>query len=214
MQELQNELGGELVERQKMKSEARIKDKAINDYNGDYSRVVDVWGGSLIFDNEQDLLNAFEKLQTHDDVVRIKDKWNNPDDSGYRDINANIRLSNGVVVELQLHNKGIIDIKQGWGIGHSLYEFVRNPKNKSNPDMAEVIEKVKSITKELYNAGIDGRVAQIDANIKASLSEIARTLLSQTSAHEAAIIVNNLLELTQKALYSVSNLKDYKNAGI
>ena len=75
-----------------MKSETRIREKAENDYGGDFSKVVDVWGGSLVFKTEDEIFNALEKLKDRADVVRIKDRWSNPDDSGYRDININIRL--------------------------------------------------------------------------------------------------------------------------
>ncbi|MBR0316736.1 MAG: hypothetical protein IJQ99_07715 [Synergistaceae bacterium] len=203
MKELQTELGGELKERTEMKKAKRINEKVETDYNGDFSRVVDVWGGSLIFDNEQDLLNALKKLEARNDVIRLKNKWNNPDDSGYRDINANLMLPNGVVVELQLHHRGIIGVKEekfGWGIGHLLYDFIRNPKHKGNPDMKGNIEKVKQLSREIYQAGIDGSVTQINANAKASLSEIALALSSQTSAREAGILVNDLSELMRKTL--------------
>ncbi len=201
MAQLQNDFGGELLERQTMKRAERIIEKVNNDYGGDFSRVVDVWGGSLIFDNEQDLLNALEKLQQRGDVVRLKNKWANPDDTGYRDINANIRLSNGVVVELQLHNRGVMNVKNE--IGHSLYEFIR--KNKGNNELEAAIEKAKNISRQFYDAGIDGTYDKADANSKASALEIARALSSQTSAREADTLLNELSELTRKTFVPSSS---------
>ena len=188
-----------------MKSEARIREKAENDYGGDFSKVVDVWAGSLIFKSEDEILNALEKLKDRADVVRIKDRWSNPDDSGYRDININIRLSNGVIVELQLHYQGIMDGKNG--VGHLLYEFIR--KNTKNADevMGQNIKKVREISRALYEAGINGQYQTIPANLKASLRDMALALSNQTSAREAETLVNDLSELIRKTFVPSSSLR-------
>lgn len=58
MKDLQKELGGELKVRPSLKGEARVREKAKNQFDGDYSRVIDVLAGTLIFESEAEILNA------------------------------------------------------------------------------------------------------------------------------------------------------------
>ena len=61
------------------------------------------------------LLNPGGDIQ----VVRIKDRINNPLDSGYRDVLLNLVVKGSpVVMELQLHLKDVIALKEG---GHRIY---------------------------------------------------------------------------------------------
>ena len=100
MESLQQELGGELVLRPSIKSQKRVQEKKQIELNGDYNKITDMWAASLVFPNEEELLTAFEKIKNRDDVVKIRDRWNNPLPQGYRDIKLNFALSNGAIVEL------------------------------------------------------------------------------------------------------------------
>ena len=56
-------------------------------------------------------------------VVRAKDRFNSPLDSGYRDMLLNVRLEGSDHVgELQLHLRTIIDIKEA---AHRTYALMR-----------------------------------------------------------------------------------------
>ena len=63
MKDLQKELGGELKVRPSLKGEARVREKAKNQFDGDYSRVIDVLAGTLIFESESEILNAVKRLK-------------------------------------------------------------------------------------------------------------------------------------------------------
>jgi hypothetical protein len=52
MKKLNADLGGELLMREGLKREARTREKAKRDYDGHYGQVVDILGGSLVFDTE------------------------------------------------------------------------------------------------------------------------------------------------------------------
>ena len=108
MKNLQKESGGELLLRPTIKSKKRVQEKLQTELNGDYSKITDIWAASLIFPNEEELLTAFEKIKNRDDIIKIRDRWNNPLPQGYRDIKLNFSLSNGAIVELQLHHKAIM----------------------------------------------------------------------------------------------------------
>ncbi len=60
--------------RPSLKGEARIREKTKNQFDGDFSRVIDVLAGTLIFESESEILNAVEKLKARDDVVWIGDR--------------------------------------------------------------------------------------------------------------------------------------------
>ena len=55
------------------------------------------------------------------DVVRVKDRLNNPEKSGYRDLLLNVRCSDHVC-ELQIHVKAFHVLKEP---NHKNYEIVR-----------------------------------------------------------------------------------------
>ena len=201
MIELQKELDGELKVRPTLKGEARVREKAVNQFDGDFSRVIDVLAATLIFDSEAEILNAVEKLKLRDDVVWIGDRWNKPMDGGYRDFSINIRMSNGAIAELQLHHRGIIEAKEGSdgeGLGHLLYIFTRT--NRYRDDMVECVAQAMEVSERVYQAGLLGKLADMDAKDKASALEIARRLSSQTSAREASTLLSELSGMILKTL--------------
>ncbi|MBQ6001646.1 MAG: hypothetical protein IJL18_02195 [Synergistaceae bacterium] len=198
---LQQELGGELKVRPSLKGEARIREKAKNQFDGDYSLVIDVLAGTLIFESEAEILNAVEKLKARDDVVWIGDRWNKPMDGGYRDFSINIRMSNGAIVELQIHHRGIIEAKEGEsgeGLGHLIYIFMRT--NRYRDDMVECVDEAMKVSELVYRAGLLGKLSDMDAKDKASALEIARRLSSQTSAREASTLLSELSGIILKTL--------------
>ena len=197
----QAEVGGELKMRKKLKSEERIREKVEADYNGEYHSVLDVLAGSLVFDSAEQMTEAFDKLKDKAEVVRIKNKWTHPDSTGYRDVNLNIRLSNGTLAELQLHHRGIMEAKDG--LGHLLYEFIR--KNKGNTAMDAYTKQAEEISRAVYDAGLRGTLPQRLANSMAQALDIGRRLSSQTSTRGPEALLSELSELILKTLSPASS---------
>jgi len=108
------------------KSRARALEKIEGDYGGNHLLLVDAVRSSAIFDSFAQLTNfvgAFEKYPQVI-VVRAKDRFNKPLDSGYRDMLLNVMLDGGEhVCELQLHLKPIIAIKPA---AHRTYALMRS----------------------------------------------------------------------------------------
>ena|GEM_PF-4518872 len=191
VKEFNDKVGGELKMRPSgLKTKESATKKAKEDHNGDYGKVVDVLGGSLVFDTEENLIAAYEKLKDDPRVIRVKDKWNNPDDTGYRDINMNVRLSNGHIAEVQLHHKGIIDAKNS--LGHKLYKFITENNKTKTTEAQNIVSKAKELSRIIYQAGVDGRLQGMDANLMASASDIVRRLSSQTSTRDPVNLLNDL----------------------
>ena len=119
--------GGEIVGRpttpsgeRPLKSQSRAARK-IDFANGEGpDRILDLDGKTWIFDKYDDVLKAAKLLQGKDEVLRIKDRFYNPLDTGYRDFLTNVRMPNGAVVELQVTTRAMFNAKEH-GLGHDLY---------------------------------------------------------------------------------------------
>lgn len=188
LQTLQAEYGGEIKMRPTIKDEKRVRQKAKLELNGDYSQVTDLWAASLVFDNVDDVLAAASEIESRDDVIWILDRWNNPLPQGYRDFQLSLILSNGAIVELQLHYKPIFEVDVN--IDHKIYEFVRS--NFKKPNMQNYIRRAKDCQKVLYDMAMDGRFSALDDSTKRILLQIATELSTQTSPKKADIALNKL----------------------
>ena len=188
MKNLQKELGGELIIRPSIKSKKRVQEKSQTELNGDYNKITDMWAASLVFPNEQELLTAFEKIKKRDDVVKIRDRWNNPLPQGYRDVKVNFSLSNGAIVELQLHHKAIMQVKNG--IDHDIYEFVRS--NRDNFEMKSHVERAKNCQVVLYESVWNGKFENVDESTKQILEETTKNLANQHCTKKSEILLNKL----------------------
>ena len=202
MQSLQQELGGTLTQRPYIKKEKRVREKAKNEYGGDYSYITDMWAASLIFPNEEELLAAFEEIKKRNDVIWISDRWNNPLPQGYKDIQLCLILSNGAVVELQMHHQAILEVNNT--IDHSIYEFVR--ANMKKPKMQDCVQRAKDCQKILYDSVWSGKFAELDAATKKALGQITAKLAKQTSPKKASAVLDELEKFLNDALAEKYNI--------
>ena len=196
MGELQAQLGGELLMRPEMKTPESVNRKALNpdDYNGDYSRVVDVLGGSLIFETEDDLLRAVESLRDDNRIVRIKDRWSKSTPEGYRDYLLNVRLPNGYVGELQIHHKAIIAVKNS--IGHDFYKLAEMLQDRGEEKLRD---GVNALSREFYeNALATGQSAP--AFLSASSLETFQDLMYHLKAVSEDMALSDALGKILNAL--------------
>ncbi|WP_256092983.1 toxin glutamine deamidase domain-containing protein [Micromonospora aurantiaca (nom. illeg.)] len=117
--------GGTPGWRTEPKSRERVLDKLEGEYENDASQLKDLAGAKVQFDNVDAVYQALCRLAVDPEVVilHIKDRFLNPQASGYRDLLLNLRMSNGHVGELRLHLVSLDDIAE-WE--HSLYEVRRD----------------------------------------------------------------------------------------
>ena len=164
-----DELGGTPRIPPELKGRARAQEKIDADYGGDPSRITDLARSTIEFENPTQLRQAMERLRGSTEIVRVKDRFENPVD-GYRDVMMNVRMSNGHIVEVQLHLRAILEVKNG--PGHALYEQVRSIDARAQtegrpltPDetsrRAQLVEEMTG----LYDAAFAGtqRPPQVDA---------------------------------------------------
>ncbi len=197
MSELQQDLGGELITRKQMKSPERIIVKANRAFGGDISKVGDVWAGTLVFDTEDEMLDAIIKFRKRNDIVHQVNRWSKPKVStGYRDFEAHLALDDGTIVELQLQHRGMQEVKDN--VGHSLYEFISN--NKRNYALRDYTWQAGDLSKELYRAAMDGAYRTLTAKAKDKLRMLGENLAKASTAEEAREAIDALKKFIDKLL--------------
>lgn len=153
------------------KSEESITRKVNNDYGGNVNELKDSVRNTVIIDNEQGLKSAIKDLTENPNTLRVKVQNGDSDPLGYSGTIANVRMSNGLVGEVQVNSAKMIYAKENeasarailgndkynqiakqtgkeGGLGHKLYEEYRilDPK-KDAAKMAEIANKSKEYYK-------------------------------------------------------------------
>ncbi|MFE2613787.1 toxin glutamine deamidase domain-containing protein [Micromonospora chalcea] len=110
--------------RKEPKNRERVLDKLV-EYENDASRLKDLAGAKVQFDTLDAVYQALGGLAADPKVVilHVKDRFLDPQDSGYRDILLNLRMSNGHMAELRLQLAAIEGVAE-WE--HALYEVRRD----------------------------------------------------------------------------------------
>ena len=118
----------------------RVQEKSDNDYKGDFLKVIDIVRASAVFHTLVDLHNALLALKAPGGkvkIVRSKDRVFKPLSSGYRDVLLNITIEGcDMVVELQLHLKDVIAVKEG---AHRIYDMLRTAGWEKDEVQAEML---------------------------------------------------------------------------
>lgn len=153
------------------KSEESITRKVNNDYGGNVNELKDSVRNTVIIDNEQGIQAAIKDLADNPNTLRVKVQVADSDPLGYSGTIANVRMSNGLIGEVQVNSAKMIYAKESaasakailgndkynqiakqtgkeGGLGHKLYEEYRilDPK-KDAAKMAEIANKSKEYYK-------------------------------------------------------------------
>ncbi|UTT84654.1 RelA/SpoT domain-containing protein [Vibrio pelagius] len=139
-----------------VKSQARAQEKIALELNGDVTRITDLARATIIANDVESLVEVYEAVSREADVVKVKNKFKSPADSGYRDLNLLVRLpKTNIIAEVQLHLKAIADVKSG--PEHELYEIIQGiernamAQNRSLNDIeAAQINNLRRQSLELY----------------------------------------------------------------
>jgi hypothetical protein len=116
--------GGTPIWRPRRKDLGRAWQK-IERYEGDVSRLTDLAGASIQFQTLDDLYSALERIINDPaiSIVHFQDRFIAPERSGYRDVQLNVRLSDGHVAEFRLHLLALDQVAE-WE--HSIFEVRRD----------------------------------------------------------------------------------------
>jgi hypothetical protein len=214
------ESGGEAIFRadeatglRTLKSRERAARKlAPEEYDGDASRVVDVLGGTIMYDTRARVEAAAARIKQGIEesggvVLRDNNRFEKPVSGGYKDYHLNYRYPNGFTVELQLNTRAMVEAKNG--IGHALYEamdkaekILRDPDGtpEDKVDAKRVLRWLKEASEKFYASTGDQSSATASAseivspyvNIEAYGELSAGTRVYRELGPELALIRNKL----------------------
>ncbi|GHJ10045.1 hypothetical protein TPA0907_44120 [Micromonospora humidisoli] len=118
--------------RQSPKDRRRAEDK-VRKYRDDASRLRDLAGAKVEFQSLDDLYRALDRLCHHPGIriVRCEDRFVVPQESGYRDVQLILEMSNGHLAEFRLHLAALDEVAV-WE--HALYEVRRDLDSLARQD--------------------------------------------------------------------------------
>lgn len=164
-----------VMKRQSLKSEKRIKEKLREDQKDNeekgkkellYDKRTDTYhcrtirdcdGHTICLNSIENVANVLTHLDGMKEVARIKNNFakpTSPESVGYSDINANIKLSNGAIVELQVNTTANMVAKERYG--HALYEVWRSIRG--NPKYSKLADVMVTAQKNVY--GLSNRYSE------------------------------------------------------
>ncbi|WP_137297226.1 GTP pyrophosphokinase [Psychromonas sp. SP041] len=107
-----------------IKTKERSYQKSEHEFGGDETQITDIVRGSFVTDSIKDVNFVFNKIQERLEVVKVKNRFNEPVRSGYRDLSLLVMLpKTKMIAEIQIHLSEISKIKSG--AEHDVYEIIQ-----------------------------------------------------------------------------------------
>ncbi len=127
-----------------IKNPDRILEKAIRDVIP-----LDMLGGKLIVDSVQSAYDIGIQLGQHFEIVSFKDRFIEPQRSGYRDLQFIVAIDNQHLAELKIVHQELDSLD---AIEHDIYEIVRKLENKPalSPVELKVLNDLQKTSQTLY----------------------------------------------------------------
>ena len=191
-----------------IKSINRIKQKVENDYDGEYNRCLDLVRVSALFKTSLHFINFLNYLNRTKiyKIIRVKDRFNNPLENGYRDILINLHIKNHIC-ELQVHLTELYYYKE---LGHRILEIERVlPFNHSvHTNLLEDDSNRKStnsINIHPLEVGSNRNSISIQPEVESNRNSIC------IYPHEDDLKNNNLINIHPKPIEDILNNKNTSN---
>lgn len=140
-----------------VKSKDRAEAKIASELNGDASKITDLARASIVADNIPELVQAFELIGKESQIVAVKNRFKQPNASGYRDLKVLVELPESkMIAEIQLHLDAISTVKNG--DEHAIYEEIQKIERNAADQSRELsefevaqINKLRTTSKTLYH---------------------------------------------------------------
>lgn len=150
LREIASKLGAEAMTAP-LKGGARLLEKHVLENNGQVELMRDMVRGSIIVKSMDDVPAAIEAVRAAFPLVegRLKNRFEKPLSTGYRDVLMNVHLPGGIPGEVQIHIPEMIAAKS---IGHKVYDVSRSMTGgASNPEYA----KLEGLQSRIYGAAVE-----------------------------------------------------------
>ena len=174
-------LGAGLRMRPGLKDQTRAAQKVAQDYAGDWARLPDLIGGTLILGDANTYPQALDALRANlpagANLLRVKPLNMRPGATGYQDVKVTLRLPNGALAETILVTRRILEAKQSRG-GHKLYELRRvldKYRNTGNQMVDGVLKDLDDLEAVVYAPTPSPDFESIKARASSSVQRLLRT---------------------------------------
>lgn len=141
-----------------LKGAARSEEKVKSVYDGDWSQLTDIVRASVAVDSMDEIHDVMRHLRKSGLKLAGKpnDRFAEPTEAGYRDLNLRVEYPNGHVGELQIHLKPILQAKDE---GHKYYEETRSISAKAKaegrttmtPEEQKAVDSANAKMRALYD---------------------------------------------------------------
>lgn len=136
-----------------LKSKESLLAKTESRKQGDASRVLDVARAALVAENLDQVYSTLTVIEALAGeygarLLKVKDRFATPSETGYRDLHLNLRIANHIV-EVQIHLKPLYELKQAKG--DALYREIRKLEAEKDPNNAEQLRKLRNEHKQLFD---------------------------------------------------------------
>jgi SPP1 gp7 family putative phage head morphogenesis protein len=116
-----------------IKGRERSEEKVNREYDGDWSRLLDIVRAAVACDSMGGLREISDRIDSDGniEVERVKDRFAQPLDNGYRDLLYSIQLPCGIIAEIQLHLKPLLIARERQ---HTAYSVIRTIKGQMDKE--------------------------------------------------------------------------------
>jgi hypothetical protein len=145
---------------QQIKTEESTFRKLTQNLKYDARSLTDLARATLVFQSMKDLKNGLEMVKKHFDIEREVNRFDNPWEDGYRDLQLIVKdKDNGILAEVQLHLCHLKNYTEGES--HKIYEQVRAVKGQAlqvgrplTPAEQNQITTLNNKSKDGYNKAL------------------------------------------------------------
>ena len=190
-----------------VKKRSRVDEKARNDYKRsdgkpDYSRVVDLIGGTLVLKDTDAFDEAIGHLRQEAarqgaSIAQVKKLNMEPGAKGYQDVKVSIRFANGGIGEVIVVGDYMNDAKFNRG-GHVVYDASRvlepYTTKAGDAEIDRLAKELEILSNAIYDRGSEAPDAESFASMKASASSSLTRFLGNIKDEISSRDINTLKE--------------------
>lgn len=141
-----------------LKTKESLATKASLRKKGDASRVLDIARAALIADNLDQVYSTLTVIEAMAgefgvQMLKVKDRFATPSDTGYRDLHLNMRVA-GHIVEVQIHLKPLYALKKAKG--DALYKEIMKLEAEKSPENETRVKELREEHKKLFDETFRG----------------------------------------------------------
>lgn len=181
------------------RAEAKAKDKGPG-------MVRDLVCGTVIARDQAGIRSILDDVGRSFEIVRVKDKFAQPQADGYRDMLVNVRTPSGHVAEIQISTREMAEAKSL--LGHKLYRVVKELQElPETAELKDMKDKLNGVSRQYYDAVAGGKSAI------ASAREIGIPLVSILARFSANLMgIRSISSAVESLRTTLNTLPDSSSA--